>query len=93
MGHPTTPRTDALFGVFLQDIREIRQKHPKSFGNKYYRFDYAGRTRDEYGLLVEPDDFPKSVKREIMQAFALRLNHDSVAVGSAGERKRKGPNF
>jgi len=74
MGPPKTPRTDALFGIFLQDISVLRQKHPRTFSNKYYRFDYAVGAEDRYCLSIEPDTFPKGVKREIMQAFDMRLN-------------------
>jgi len=74
MGHPKTPRTDALFGIFLQDISGIREKHPRTFGKKYYSFDYIAGVEDGYSLFIEPDNFPKSVKREIMQAFDKRLN-------------------
>ena len=93
MGHPTTPRTDALFGIFLQDIREIEQKHSRSFRNKYYRFDYTGKAEGGYCLFIEPDNFPKAVKSEIMQAFDRRLNQDLPPVSEAGRRKCTGVNL
>lgn len=93
MGHSPTPRMDALFGVFLQDIREIRQRHPKSFGNKYFRFDYTEKSEDGYCLFIKPDNIPKDVKREIMQAFDRRLNEDLLPAGRARKRKLKGVNF
>jgi hypothetical protein len=93
MGHPPTPRTDALFGVFLQDIREIRQRHPKSFGNKYLRFDYTEKSEDGYCLFIKPDNIPKAVKREIMQAFDRRLNQDLLPVSRGSKRKLKEVNL
>ena len=93
MGPQKTPRTDALFGIFLQDVREIRQKHSRSFGNGYYRFDYAQGEEDGYNLSVEPDNFPKAVKREIMQAFDRRLNQGLLPVSRVSKRKRKGVNL
>ncbi|HTI07851.1 MAG TPA: hypothetical protein VL832_04815 [Puia sp.] len=89
MGPPKTPRTDALFGIFLQDMGEIRQKHPRSFGSKYYTFDYAVGTEEGYRVLVEPDTFPRAVKREIIQAFDRRLNQDLLPVIGEIRRKRK----
>jgi len=74
MEHPKTPTTDALFGVFLQDIREIKQRHPRSFGKRYCNFDYAAGGKDRFNLVIKPDTFPKAVKKEILQAFDVRLN-------------------
>jgi len=76
MGHPKTPRTDALFGIFLQDICGIKKRHPRIFWKNYYRFDYAEGMEEGYSLSIEPDNFPKVVKKEIVQAFDRRLNQD-----------------
>jgi hypothetical protein len=88
MGLPKTARTDALFGLFLQDVGEIRRKHPRSFENKYFKFDYEAHQEDGYRVLVEPDTFPRAVKNKITQAFNRRLNQDLLPV--IGEMKRKG---
>jgi hypothetical protein len=87
MGPPKTPRSDALFGTFLQDVGGIRQKHARLFGSRYYRFDYAIGEQDGYCLSVEPNNFPKNVKREIMRAFDLRLNQDSRPTRSRIKKK------
>ncbi len=73
MNSIATPRTDALYGVFLQDVGSIKHKHPRAFKNKYYRFDYVHEMGNGYRLLIEPDDFPKKLKSEIMKAFHDRL--------------------
>jgi len=74
MEHPKTPRTDALFGIFLQDIREIRQKHPRTFRKRYCNFDYSVGDKDRFNLVIKPDILPKGVKKEILRAFDIRLN-------------------
>ncbi|HLI93163.1 MAG TPA: hypothetical protein VKU83_06125 [Puia sp.] len=84
-----TPRTDALFGVFLQDIGAIRGKHPRSFSKKYFRFDYAENEKEGYSLSIEPDSFPKAVKKEIIRAFDKRLNQDLLpAIGQLKRNRR-----
>ncbi|MDO6430350.1 hypothetical protein Q4E93_07125 [Flavitalea sp. BT771] len=84
MGPPKTPWSNALFGIFLQDICAIRHKHPRTFGGKYYRFDYAVMEGGGYCLSIEPDDLSKTVKREITQAFDKRLNQGTSSVAGAG---------
>lgn len=67
-------QADALFGVFLQDIRNIREKYPGTFKNRYYLFEYAEISADRYGLFIQPEDIPKKIRKEIEKVFDLRLN-------------------
>jgi hypothetical protein len=69
-----TPMTDALFGIFMQDVRIIRIRHSRSFRNKYYRFEYEEVDNDGYLLRIEPDTIPKTIRKEILEAFNHRLN-------------------
>jgi hypothetical protein len=55
----------------------------------YYRFDYAEGENDGYRLFIEPDSFPKAVKREITQAFDLRLNQDLLLIRGLNRINRK----
>ncbi|HVU94162.1 MAG TPA: hypothetical protein VHE34_03020 [Puia sp.] len=89
MGHPKTPRTDALFGTFLQDIHSIKERHPNTFRKRYYRFDYAAGEEAGFSLSIEPDNFPKVVKKEIVQAFDRRLNQDLLPVIGQMKKDRK----
>jgi len=89
MGNAKTPRTDALFGVFLQDIRDIKGKHPRSFRKRYFQFDYAEKEEEGYSLRIEPDSIPKTVRREIFRAFDKRLNQDLLPAIGESKRSRK----
>lgn len=68
-----SPRTNALYGMFLQDVGKIKMKHPRCFRKKYYCFDFS-QAESGYCLRIEPDDFPKSVRKEIVRKFNDRLN-------------------
>jgi|GEM_PF-4559646 len=74
MKTPESPRTNALYGMFLQDVGRIKVKHPRCFRKKYHRFDLSPDIEHGYYLRIEPDDFPKSVRKEIIQTFNHRLN-------------------
>ncbi|MDP4147952.1 MAG: hypothetical protein Q8927_10265 [Bacteroidota bacterium] len=88
MGPAKTPRSDALFGTFLQDVREIMESHPRIFKKRYYQFDYVVGEEEGYSLVSEPNIFPGNLKREIMQAFNLRLNQDKRPGRSRVKRNR-----
>lgn len=69
-----SPQTNALYGMFLQDLAKIRKRHPRSIGKKYYHFDFTIDPDQGFCLRIEPDDFPKNIRKEIIRIFDDRLN-------------------
>jgi hypothetical protein len=70
----STPQSKALFGVFLQDVKEIEKKYPKYFKNKYPKFECHEIDGKGFGLSFEPYKFPRNIKKDILKAFNSRLN-------------------
>lgn len=76
MSDTGTPRSDALFGMFLQDIKEMEKRYPRCFRNKYFHYSHKVNGADRFELVVEPDILPKAIENEIKLSFESRLNRD-----------------
>lgn len=74
MLQPEAPVTHALFGMFLQDIREIEKRNPRCFRNKYYRYSFSVTGDEKFDLSVEPQTLPKRIEKQIKSLFNARLN-------------------
>lgn len=74
MPRVASPLRDALFGMFLQDVRDIEKEHPKCFENRYYRYAFKTNEADAFELVVEPKTLPKALEKEMKLSFDSRLN-------------------